>query len=568
MSILPTAPPKRRKTNEREMQRQRDTRAEGDAVEDVSVTPEETIYRDSKNQIACGGADESGSKSVTAVTPIPIRSVAPIAETQRFVKESSPSSSHVEEAQTYENFTSLVGRNLALMGFEDNCHPSTPKDIMQTQMAEPQAYNPFQNEESELLKLEEEPRGPVTTMDLDPSFPASFPCLNFDFDLEPRILSSNTTYDFNPQVGVFNDWSIPSFPPIFTSQMTTAQPHTDPSLIQDAGFRRYPGRDGTYDWNQNASDRTDRLFSPPFYSRFQGQAAPGPQNAAKPLVCGCSSPVGRSTNISKISSCTQIASSGKGGRKRSPSMSEKGDGDDKSHLNNYGRSNRDIGGQTPQFACPFYKNDPQRHQICSKYTLRRIKDVKQHIYRHHCKPELYCPRCSQNFKCSNERDNHIREAGCEIKEMPSSDGIISENQKKELKDCGGRGTTKVKQWMELWKVIFPGANEPRSPYIGNDQAELLACLRRFWDGNANQILSASLGEQSSEFMTSTIIKAVDTILNRFEAESTSWDIPADRDMGGISGQPQSSEDWVWINSPTDFPSSPSDEQQSKLYSCP
>ncbi|KAF2966197.1 hypothetical protein GQX73_g7395 [Xylaria multiplex] len=561
MSILPTAPPKKRKTDEKEMQRQRNTRGEGNAVEDVSITAEGTICEDSINQVTYEGTDEAGSKSVTAVTPIPVRSVAITDETRRFVKESSPQSSHVEEAQTSENFASLVGRNLALMGFEDDFHPNAPKDIMQSRIAEPQGYNPFQSEESEAPKLEE---GPMTTMDLDSSMPAGFPGLNFDFNLGPKILNANTAFNFNPEV-VFNNWSIPNLPSMFTGPMTTAQSHMDPSQIQHTAFRRYPGRDGTSDWNQNASNQNDSLFSPSFYGRFQGQEAPALQDAANIPVCGCSSLVGRSTDISKIPFWDQATLSGKVGRKRSPSVSDKGDRDDKPYPNNYGRANRDTGGQPPLFACPFIKHDPQRYQVCSKYTLRRIKDVRQHIYRHHCRPEIYCPRCSANFKCLNERDNHIREAGCDVKEMPSSDGIISENQRKELKDCGGRGTSKEHQWIELWKVIFPGAKPPRSPYIENDQAELLASLRRFWGGNANQIISTSLGEPSSESMTSTIIKAIDTILDRFEAESTSWDISADKAISGIPGQPLSPEDWVWIGSPVDFSTPPSDEQQSKPH---
>ncbi|RWA07667.1 hypothetical protein EKO27_g7443 [Xylaria grammica] len=154
-----------------------------------------------------------------------------------------------------------------------------------------------------------------------------------------------------------------------------------------------------------------------------------------------------------------------------------------------------------------------------------------------------------SFKCSNERDHHIRESGCILKEVPSFDGAISESQRKELKDCGSRGTSKQEQWTELWKVIFPGVNPPRSPYIENDQAELLSCLRSYWDENADQIISGSLGKRNLESVNCTVIRdSVNALLDRFEAKSTKWDISADGERGGISRQSPASDDWVMLNS--------------------
>ncbi len=66
----------------------------------------------------------------------------------------------------------------------------------------------------------------------------------------------------------------------------------------------------------------------------------------------------------------------------------------------------------PLLACPFYKWDAHKYHDCLRYGLRRIKDVKQHVYRRHTKPDLYCAVCYQVFSSADARDAHVRGMDC------------------------------------------------------------------------------------------------------------------------------------------------------------
>lgn len=218
-----------------------------------------------------------------------------------------------------------------------------------------------------------------------------------------------------------------------------------------------------------------------------------------------------------------IATHRSGSRKRNFSDSD----NEEPPLSNRRRSVRATGREQP-FACPFYKWDPKRHQDCDRYTLRRIKDVKQHIYRLHCKPELYCSRCFETFKCSNDRDYHVREGRCALKSMSNFDGI-TEAQKKLLKDCGTRGTKKTQQWMEIWEVIFPGVQHPRSPYLEDGRTELMSSMRTFWEHNASSIITNCFGGDAQYVHPEQVKNVIDSVFNHFGARWTEWDLVPDEE---------------------------------------
>ena len=190
-------------------------------------------------------------------------------------------------------------------------------------------------------------------------------------------------------------------------------------------------------------------------------------------------------------------------------------------------------------ACPFHKRDPQRYPACGKYTLRRIKDVKQHIYRLHCKPEIYCPLCFGGFKCSDERDKHVREKGCTTKAIPATDGILSEDTKRKLKDCGVRARgNKHQQWMSLWEVIFPEVSRPRSPYVENDQVELLDCMRDSWENTAEYFITRFLRENHAENIGPIQIRQViGSFLDYIETTMTYGNCDADGKSAPVIQQP-------------------------------
>ncbi|KAI0197952.1 hypothetical protein F4808DRAFT_286453 [Astrocystis sublimbata] len=187
------------------------------------------------------------------------------------------------------------------------------------------------------------------------------------------------------------------------------------------------------------------------------------------------------------------------------------------------------------FACPFYKRDAQQNQNCGGYILRRIKDVKQHIYRHHCRPENYCSRCFKEFESSNERDRHIREHMCALQTIPVRDDIISDTQKKDLQGRKSRKTGKGaryflegkdQQWMKLWDIIFPGTKRPRSPYVESVQADLLSSARHYWDDHADEIIARSIRKIDVSSLDLDGVKLViNIIFDEFETKLPNW-VPA------------------------------------------
>ncbi|KAI0152789.1 hypothetical protein GGR57DRAFT_469100 [Xylariaceae sp. FL1272] len=164
------------------------------------------------------------------------------------------------------------------------------------------------------------------------------------------------------------------------------------------------------------------------------------------------------------------------------------------------------------FACPFLKHSPVEHHKCAKFILRRIQDVKQHIFRHHCGPEIYCPVCFGEFESFQHRDDHIRLKSCTRQEVRRLH--ISDDQKQALKrkfnssDPEGR-------WMELWELIFPGTRRPRSPYVQNGQMELISSFRRYCDDKASKIVARNMQKAFSEnFSTSSSMHKFTSIMQQ------------------------------------------------------
>ncbi|CAI4217554.1 unnamed protein product [Parascedosporium putredinis] len=110
-------------------------------------------------------------------------------------------------------------------------------------------------------------------------------------------------------------------------------------------------------------------------------------------------------------------------RKRS-SRSRYGDGpDDDDDTEDLRKSPKRQDNTEPEnqqrFACPFYRHDPFKYTSCLSYSLRRIKDVKQHIYRKHGPPLYYCAPC---------RDRLLIRLTWERNQRGILEPILAENQ--------------------------------------------------------------------------------------------------------------------------------------------
>lgn len=178
-------------------------------------------------------------------------------------------------------------------------------------------------------------------------------------------------------------------------------------------------------------------------------------------------------------------------------------------------------GSSLVFACPFQKSNPEKYHRCLKYTLNRIKDVKQHIYRQHMQPPLYCARCYKVFGSTGDRDEHTRRAQCGNQEPPQFEGI-SELQRIELKKSSPKKKSLQEQWFEVWDVIFPGRQRPQSASIGNYVEEMVPLLRDLWNKRRMEIISDVIDSRSGRdgIDNQLLADVMSSVFDRFEAETT------------------------------------------------
>ncbi|KAH6986361.1 hypothetical protein BKA56DRAFT_310645 [Ilyonectria sp. MPI-CAGE-AT-0026] len=190
------------------------------------------------------------------------------------------------------------------------------------------------------------------------------------------------------------------------------------------------------------------------------------------------------------------------------------------------------------FACPFYKEDRHKYHDCLKYELRRVKDVKQHIYRKHMKPEFYCPRCFQKFSTAEFRDVHTVEPQCKREVNPQFDGISS-HQRKSLNNYTSRGRSLKEQWFDTWDIIFPTQRRPSSCYLGNYVEEITSQLRDFWHQRKSEILKTMLDDKHFDAIDPSLLdRVLGTFFNRFESEMSSTAIEINTPPQSIPHSPQ------------------------------
>lgn len=148
------------------------------------------------------------------------------------------------------------------------------------------------------------------------------------------------------------------------------------------------------------------------------------------------------------------------------------------------------------FACPYTKKDPMSYRDCYKYTLSRIRDVKQHLARCHRNPP-YCPRCMDSFETEEERDDHIRVFTCPSRPSFKRDGI-TESQRLQLSKKSASNTSPEAQWFAVFDILFPEHNpRPQSPYIDSELLQDITLYQDFLTSNGPRILSEVLNERGA-----------------------------------------------------------------------
>ncbi|KAJ0122148.1 hypothetical protein J7T55_002660 [Diaporthe amygdali] len=174
--------------------------------------------------------------------------------------------------------------------------------------------------------------------------------------------------------------------------------------------------------------------------------------------------------------------------------------------------------QRRSLACPYRKLDPHRHRDCLKYTLHRIKDVKQHIDRRHRKPDVYCARCYATFPSQTERDEHTRDSRCEILPRKCLEGVTDEERAK-LNKGSCRNVPLEKQWFMMWDELFPGEARPRSAFSGNYIEEVIPLIRHCWVDKSSAIIdSAMRGYETTQVDRGILHKLMNNVFDRLEDE--------------------------------------------------
>jgi hypothetical protein len=126
-------------------------------------------------------------------------------------------------------------------------------------------------------------------------------------------------------------------------------------------------------------------------------------------------------------------------------------------------------------ACPFYKHDSLKHQDCLAYRLRRIKDVKQHLYRKH------------------------------------SAAMQNEGPK------AFASSSKLEQWYEMWDILFPSSQRPPSVHVGSYVQEAVPLLRACWENWHSILIEGVVLDPRFGGLDHCVLSAAMTaLLDRFE----------------------------------------------------
>ncbi|KAK1759213.1 hypothetical protein QBC47DRAFT_100192 [Echria macrotheca] len=200
-----------------------------------------------------------------------------------------------------------------------------------------------------------------------------------------------------------------------------------------------------------------------------GQGYSGRQVGGGPGV-----PEGRSANELPLSSGNRVGNK----RRRSPDGEDREDDDlDDEDKNKDGndpsrkRLKLDDHGDSRKFACPFFKNDPRKYasvRSCLGPGWPSAHRVKEHVLRRHT--ILYhCKRCWSDQKKKELLLQHEQTGNCTSRDKP--EGIISQQQEDSLRRRGKKAMSDEERWKEMFRIVFPEAQEIPSPYYDPEEVK-------------------------------------------------------------------------------------------------
>ncbi|PKS10086.1 hypothetical protein jhhlp_003383 [Lomentospora prolificans] len=147
------------------------------------------------------------------------------------------------------------------------------------------------------------------------------------------------------------------------------------------------------------------------------------------------------------------------------------------------------------FACPFWKWNRDMYSRCSKFTLKRVKDVKQHLGRCHLRCSILCWRCQQQFVTEQQLVEHLQAEESCTRQPPTDNPGLSAQQFTELRNRRQRGATLTDQWFAIWDIVFPGVTRPQSPYLPLTLSDQMDEFGQFYRQHGGPILLEYLRNQ-------------------------------------------------------------------------
>jgi hypothetical protein len=145
-----------------------------------------------------------------------------------------------------------------------------------------------------------------------------------------------------------------------------------------------------------------------------------------------------------------------------------------------------------RLACPFQKRYPLKHFFCGARGETRgfvhVSHIKNHIHRCHIRSVLYCPNCKEDFVSSEKFAEHVMEQSCEKQPfrdetaLPRTAALAAS-----LKARVGKALSLSEQWFSVWRILFPGEDEPGSCFV-DDVPENMFQYQQFITRRGDEIV--------------------------------------------------------------------------------
>jgi hypothetical protein len=209
------------------------------------------------------------------------------------------------------------------------------------------------------------------------------------------------------------------------------------------------------------------------------------------------------------SSSTEGSKSPKRVRWNGANSDEESDGGDANGGPGYSRKKPKTTDHSVSWACPYFKRNPVKYYECVSLKMSKISYVTQHLKRRHTISNPYCPRCRDEFKTFDERDNHAARGNCQIRDLVNS-GKMTLDQKANIAKCGVRGKSDESKWLMMWNVLFPNIPTPDSPYVQHPFIEALQSMRFFYQNQGSEFVDGLFGEGN--------VAAVDGLCQHFQQQ--------------------------------------------------